>query len=215
MYLCQERDKIIFRLYECIINDIKYRKLSDNTVCVIGCNPSLKGDVNLNGEITVDGSKYSVVSLGDNAFNNRDIESIVLPETITTIGNWVFTECYSLKKITIPDSVTSIGSGLCSLCYNLEEVILSNNLNNISSLSFNKCEALESIEIPQNVNKINSHAFTNCTKLKEIRILGDINSIETGALDIINSEVKFIVSSDITKNSLINYGISEDKIIVQ
>ena len=39
------------------------------------------------------------------------LESIVLPDTITTIGEYVFEDCTNLTSITIPSSVTEIGKG--------------------------------------------------------------------------------------------------------
>ena len=60
----------------------------------------------LNGEFDIpDG----VVYIGDNAFNESGIHSIVIPNSVTTIGDWAFSSCNGLRSITIPDSVTSIG----------------------------------------------------------------------------------------------------------
>lgn len=72
---------------------------------------------------------------------------VVIPDSVTTIGDCAFYDCSSLESITLPESVTSIGS-----------------------LAFEGCSSLAGITIPQGVTEIGSRAFSGCTNLKELRI---------------------------------------------
>lgn len=66
-----------------------------------------------------------VTSIGDFAFSEcENVVSVVLPEDLTSIGSYAFLDCDNLKRITIPQSVTVIGSGAFKSCTSLETVTL-------------------------------------------------------------------------------------------
>ena len=56
---------------------------------------------------SVDG--YTVVAIGDNAFIDTSIESVIISESVTSVGWFAFDGCVKLRSITVPSSVTSIG----------------------------------------------------------------------------------------------------------
>ena len=79
----------------------------------------------------------SVTSIGDYAFGGCSfLTSIELPSGVTSIRNYAFYECSSLTSIEIPSGVTSIGN-----------------------YAFYKCSSLTSIEIPSGVTSIGIYAF--------------------------------------------------------
>ena len=59
------------------------------------------------GSVTAD--NYTVTSIGDNSFKNKDLDTVVIPNTVTSIGNNAFSG-NNLTKVTIPSSVTTLGS---------------------------------------------------------------------------------------------------------
>ena len=107
------------------------------------------------------------------------ITSIVIPDSVISIGGSTFSGCQSLKEITIPDSVTEIGNDAFYRCTSLSKVDLPKNLTMIEGYTFSGCSSLESIVIPDGVTAIgtwNEHdisygnTFSGCTSLKEIII---------------------------------------------
>ena len=46
-------------------------------------------------------------------------KDLIIPDSVTSIGDWAFAQCTDLTSVTIPDSVTSIGDGAFYRCGNL------------------------------------------------------------------------------------------------
>jgi len=91
----------------------------------------------------------SVTSIGESAFSScESLESLVIPSSVETIGKGAFHYCKSLTKITIPTSITSIGDGAFYGC---------NGLSDIHSLIENP------FAINKNVFQTNSSSFTTAT----------------------------------------------------
>lgn len=67
--------------------------------------------------------KYAVVGLGENLFaeTQTEVQSVVIPNTLTTIGVRAFANCKNLNSITIPESVKKIEAGLIPVDENGEE----------------------------------------------------------------------------------------------
>ena len=103
-------------------------------------------------------------------YNCSSLTSIILPDSVTSIGDEAFMKCSKLTSITIPNSVTSIGKSIFSGCSGLTSVSLSNAISTISEGTFNGCKNLTSITIPNSVTKIDDLAFKNCTGLIKVNI---------------------------------------------
>ena len=113
----------------------------------------------------------TVTEIGDNAFYYCEgLTSITIPDSVKTIGNHAFGNCQSLTSITIPDSVTIIGNGAFTSCTSLTNITISNNITSIMGYTFGNCKSLTSIVIPEKVANIASDAFMYCDKLKRITI---------------------------------------------
>ena len=99
----------------------------------------------------------AVVAIGDEAFGgdtpmNLKLKSVVIPDSVTTIGEYAFCYCMGLTSVEIPDSVTTIGEG-----------------------AFGGCIGLTSITIGEYVTAIGEYAFVACYKLVEIYNKSNLN----------------------------------------
>ena len=85
----------------------------------------------------------SVTSIGNEAFSFCDsLTSVTIPSSVTSIGDWAFIGCEKLRSVTIPDSVTSIGNWAFSGCKKLKNVMISNNVMSIGHEVFDGCDSL-------------------------------------------------------------------------
>ena len=73
-----------------------------------------------------------------------------IPDSITSIGDGAFRDCYSLNSITIPDSVTSIGDYAFYGCSGLTSIIIPNAVTSIGDYTFFYCYSLTSITVSDN-----------------------------------------------------------------
>ncbi|MDD7355261.1 MAG: leucine-rich repeat domain-containing protein [Oscillospiraceae bacterium] len=105
----------------------------------------------------------------------------VIPDSVTSISQDAFYECYKLTGVTIPDGVTEIPDNAFSECIALKNVVLSNNITKIGSSAFNRCTALSSITLPDSVTELGEYAFSECTSLSELILPNGIVNIGSGA----------------------------------
>ena len=113
----------------------------------------------------------SVTSIGDRAFYGcSSLSEIVIPSCVTSIGKGAFRGCYSLSEIVIPSSVTSIGDWAFSFCYSLSEIVIPSSVTSIGDNAFSGCSSLSEIVIPSSVTIIGDRAFSRCFSLKYISI---------------------------------------------
>ncbi len=128
---------------------------------------------------TIDGK--TVTEIGEYAFLSTNVESVKIPDGVTSIGMYAFRNCGALKNINIPESVTSIGQGAFFSCWNLENIKLPSGITSISPETFVSCSKLTNITIPENVVSIGNAAFYQCMSLSSIEIPKNVTSIGNNA----------------------------------
>ena len=107
--------------------------------------------------------------------------STVIPQTVTSIGNYAFEGCTSLTSISIPSSVRSIGNNAFYGCASLASVEIPSSVTSIGECAFEGCTSLASISIPSSVTSIGEYAFFGCATLTSIFIPSSVTSIESYA----------------------------------
>lgn len=103
-------------------------------------------------------------------FADSDIESILLPDSLTKIGSDAFWGCKKLEQLRIPPAVTQIGSYAFSKCSALQCVQFPHGLTKIGSFAFNGCTGLTHLELPDSVAELDIGAFSDCHRLASIRL---------------------------------------------
>jgi hypothetical protein len=108
----------------------------------------------------------SLTSIGKNAFYDcRGLTDITMPISIVSIGESAFYTCLLLKNINLPSSITSIGENAFYGCTKITSFVIPNNVTKIANGTFGYCSHLESITFPANLTSIESDVFVNCFSL--------------------------------------------------
>lgn len=110
-----------------------------------------------------------VTLLGQNLFRDaRSLLNVSLPNTLKSVGQATFRDCDSLISITIPDSVEDLARTAFYDCDMLREAILGGTYTYLTDKLFQKCINLRSITLPGTVNYIDSNAFGGCAQINAI-----------------------------------------------
>ena len=141
-----------------------------------------------------------VTSIGNYAFSGcTSLTEVTIPGSVTRIGAWAFEGCTSLAEVTIPESVTEIGAFAFSGCTSLTEVIIPEGVTVIDGGTFSKCTSLAEVTIPGSVTEIESFAFEGCTSLAEVTIPENLTNIGLDAFRGCTSLVEVTIPESVTK----------------
>lgn len=99
--------------------------------------------------------------------NGEEVKDVVIPDTFTSVGDYVFNGCTYLTSLTIPETITSIGRYSFRNCLGLTSLVLPQSLTDIGYSAFFYCSGLQSVDIPASVKTIGEYAFMGCRGLKE------------------------------------------------
>ena len=124
----------------------------------------------------------SVTSIGDYAFNGcSGLTSITIPDSVTSIGNSAFESCRGLTSVDLGNGVTSIGDGAFKSCTGLTNITSPDSVTSIGDYAFSSCSGLTSITIPDSVTSIGNSAFSGCSGLTSVTIPNSVTSIGDSA----------------------------------
>ena len=141
----------------------------------------------------LNGKEYVV---GDSAFSKADIESVIVPSSVTKIGGYAFNECTYLNTIILPDTpilidtdafyesayyentenwdnaILYIGKHLIKAdSKNIpEEVTVKDGTLTVGKYAFSGCKTLKKVTIPDSVLRIVEKAFSNCEALVTVEL---------------------------------------------
>ena len=141
----------------------------------------------------------SVTNIGDYAFSGcRSLTDIVIPDSVTRIGDGAFRGCKSLTDIVIPNSVTSIGDNAFEYCFSLSNLVIPDGVTSIEDNAFEGCYSLSSVVIPDSVSCIGFGAFENCSSLTDIVIPDSVTSIGGYAFGCCESLTDIVIPNSVT-----------------
>ena len=121
-----------------------------------------------------------LISIGNNAFLSAGVKNIILPSSIRVIDYCAFEHCHFLKSITLPDGLTYIGESAFAGC-KFESIRLPSDLVTVNDGMFQNCSELKEVYIGNKVNTIGKLAFYECFKLEKVVFSSDVTSIGNAA----------------------------------
>ena len=111
-------------------------------------------------------------------------QNTIIPNSVTSIGNYAFYGCKGLTSVEIPNSVTSIGDRAFQGCSGLTSIEIPNSVTRIEWYAFEGCTGLTSVTIGTGVKNIGSNAFAKCSNLTDVYCLAtSVPSTSTGAFN--------------------------------
>ena len=161
----------------------------------------LKAPYELNGTYSI---RKGIKIICDEAFADckfigcRSLTSLVIPYSVTSIGDNAFSGCESLTDIVIPDSVTSIGKSAFEDCSSLSSVVIPDDVTSIGDWAFDGCSSLNSVVIPDVITSIGDGAFWGCTSLTDIVIPDSVTSIGDNAFEYCSSLTSLVIPDSVT-----------------
>ena len=167
------------------------------------CGPNLKWHLNDDGVLTItgEGRMYDYNDRGyyvGGPWGNYDIKRVIIGDSVTSIGNSAFIQCFFLTSVTIPNSVTTIGDGAFSYCSHLTSVTIPNSVTTINGSAFSNCSALTSVTIPNSVTTIGYSAFRDCSSLTFVTIPNSVTTIDRYAFSGCSSLTSVTIPNSVT-----------------
>ena len=180
---------------------LKYISIPKSVIC-LNANPfadwngkleCLSPNFIYEDDVLFDKDKSRIIS-----FRNKNIESYVIPSSVTSIGNNAFSGCGSLSDIVIPSSVTSIGYSAFYHCDFLSKIVIPSSVTSIGNNAFSGCRSLSDIVIPSSVTSIGDGAFSDCFSLSYIAIPSSVTSIGDSVFYHCDTLSKIVIPSSVT-----------------
>lgn len=151
--------------------EITYRITGSDTVAVYGDEENRAVDssakyVEIPATVTYKGKVYTVTAIDPHAFDSCKVAEVLIPDTVSAIGNDAFAYCFYLSAIEIPDSIVRIEDRTFLDC-SLESFTVPDGVVYIGEYSFMGC-GFETFTMPDSVTTVGYGAFFNCFKLKSV-----------------------------------------------
>ncbi len=153
------------------------------------CGDDLTWTLNGSGVMTISGTgdmydfSYHYEPMIPWADHIEEIQSVVVEEGVTSIGNFAFSNAANLTSVTLPDTLTVIGESAFRSCGQLADVVWSKNLVEVKGFAFMNCYVLPSADLGSKIELIGNSAFYGCSALSEVNLgeaLLGINTLAFG-----------------------------------
>ena len=181
-----------------IIDGIYYNLDAESQTAEVAFNRKnpFNGDVVIPATVTFEEVEYSVTGIEARAFMSRSsLTSVVLPNSLKTIGILAFARNSNLSSINIPDGVTSIGEQAFLNCTALTSIVIPNSVTTIGEEAFRSCSGLTSVTIGNGLTSIDQFMFYGCTSLTDVTIGSGVENIDEQAFYDCDNITKVVLNS--------------------
>jgi len=127
---------------------------------------------------------------------------VVIPDSVTTMNNGVFSRCYALESVTLSNGLTKLDEGIFWENYALKSIEIPYGIEEIVDNCF-YMSGLESIEIPGSVRKIGDWAFESCQNMKTAFVPGSVEEMGDGVFADCSSELVVTVEYNSTAHNVL------------
>jgi len=162
--ICGDVDNV---LHSGALRDLlQNESLGEGTITLIIRDPNITiiGDMNLRWD--------------DEEGGCSSLTSMVLPDGLTKLGNFVFYACSSLTSVSLPDGLTQLGSCVFYDCSSLTSVSLPNGLTQLGDEVFCNCSSLTSVALPDGLTQMGQEVFYQCDSLTSAANSAGFDSVE-------------------------------------
>lgn len=151
------------------------------------------------GEYSFSGSRYLSATESNKWYQlGRNIQSVTIPESVTSIGKSAFKDCTGLTSLTIHGVATSIGADAFANCTSLTSLSLVGNFQTIGEQAFAYC-GMTSLTTDADITSIGEYAFSHCTSLTSLSLTGSVQTIGYQAFACCTSLTSLLLTGDIQK----------------
>ncbi len=116
-------------------------------------------------------------------YGAKELESVVLPDTMLILSGMDFSHCTNLKRISLGKSLKYIGMATFFNCTSLESIDIPDTCKVIDQTAFTSCASLKSVHLPTGITQLAAGVFGGCTALASIDIPGGVTEIGAGCFD--------------------------------
>lgn len=139
---------------------------------------------------------YTVNNIGAYAFfDNKYMQTLTLPSSVTAISNCAFASCAALTKVNFASGLKTISTGAFSDCKKLENVTLPSSVTKINASAFENCDSFTSFTFPESVSVISNYVLNSCNNITSITLGKGATAIEQYAFENLAALTKFSVAS--------------------
>ena len=201
------------------VNGMYFNIISKGNVAEVTNNPNnYKGDVVIPEKVTIDGTEYTVTLIGQGAFNEcRQMTSITIPKSITTIRSSAFSDCLSLKTVYISDLLA-----WCNIDFEkpeshphgtlylngevITDLVIPDGVTSIGKYTFSGGKQFTSITIPNSVTSIGERAFPGCG-MTSLTIPNSVTSIGIEAFQACSNLTSVTLPEDLTAIGIMTFNL--------
>ncbi len=160
--------------YDFVSEGIAYTitSFTDLECSVSSADVLYEGDITIPEEVSYKGKSLTVVSIGDYAFENSAVTSVIFPKSLCKIGKYSFRECKLLRSILLNEGLQTIDKSAFSGCSSLQSINFPKTVQSIGEACFYGCTSIETIVLPNTLTKLGSSAFKECTNLRKVTLSG-------------------------------------------